>query len=722
MSVTTYRPWGQTEGKIRPEHHDRMAVIYIRQSTAQQVLEHSESTRLQYALTERAVALGWARSRIVVLDDDLGCSAAVADTRPGFAKLVTEVTMGRVGIVVGMEMSRLARTGQDWHKLLELCSLTGTLLADPDGVYDPGHYNDRLLLGLKGTMSEAELYLIKQRMNAGRLAKAQRGELPLALPTGYMRRTDGQVVLDPDEQVQHVVRLVFDAFDRLGTVGALLRHLVDHDVRLPMRTHGAAAEGRLQWRRPNRETLYNMLHNPAYAGYYAYGRRRVDPRRKVPGHPNTGLVAQPRDEWLVVLPDRLPAYLTVERYEANLARLAANRPTAATPGHPREGSALLAGLLYCGRCGGRRRMRVHYPTDTAGQVHDYTCAFEQLTYGTGRSCQHLAGAALDRYVTGEVLTALAPAALEVSLQAAAHAEAERAALDTLWHQRLERARYTAERAGRQYNLAEPENRLVVRQLERDWEAALADLDRLRANYQRFADTHPKTLTGAEREAIRTLAEDLPAVWAAPSTTNADRKQLLRLLIDKVTVAVVGDSELVDVTITWAGGHRTSGQATRPVARLDQLSYYPRLTRRVTDLAGQGHTARQIAAQLNAEGLRPPKRATRFGADQVLSFMTQLGIHGRRVEGRPATAGLGTDEWTVHSLAATLGMPPDTVYKWIYRGWVTARREPHDGSCWVITADPAEIQRLRELHARPWGYHTRQRWARQSDQPTSEEET
>ena len=424
------------------------------------------STRLQYALAGRAVALGWARSQVTVIDDDLGVSAATADSRKGFARLVAEVTMGRVGVVLGIEMSRLARTGRDWHQLLELCCLSGVLLADPNGVYDPGYYNDRLLLGLKGTMSEAELYLIRQRMLSGKLAKAERGDLAIPLPIGYVRRPSGEAVLDPDEQAQHVVRLVFSAFARLGTLNGVLRYLVEQEIQLPVRVHSGPSKGELEWRRPTRETLQNMLHNPVYAGYYAYGRRQVEPRRKVPVRPSTGRVVKGSDEWLVLLPGRLPAYITAEEHEANIARMAANRQTAATPGAPRDGSALLSGLLRCGRCGGHRMTaRYHDGPGAARPAHSYTCAFYQANYGTGGNCQHIAGPPLDNWVARQVLDAVAPAALEVSMAAAAQAEDERAMLDKLWRQRLERARYAADRARRQYQLAEPENRLVARQLE-----------------------------------------------------------------------------------------------------------------------------------------------------------------------------------------------------------------------------------------------------------------
>ena len=719
MAMVQYRPWGQSDGKIRSEHRDRLAVVYVRQSTRQQVVEHQESTRLQYALVERAVGLGWARSRVMVIDDDLGRSAATADSRPGFARLVTEVTMGRVGVVLGIEMSRLARTGRDWHQLLELCSLSGTLLADPDGVYDPGFYNDRLLLGLKGTMSEAELYLIRQRMASGRLAKAERGELAVAVPIGYVRRPSGEVVFDPDEQARTVVRLVFDAFTRLGTLNAVLRYLVDNEVQLPVRSRTGLDKGELCWRRPSRETLQIMLHNPIYAGYYAYGRRRVEPRRKVAGRPATGRVVRGMDEWLVVLPDRMPAYISAEQYAANLARMAANRQVAAAPGAPRGGSALLAGLLHCGLCGGHRMVvRYHSPASRT-PAHGYVCAYLPINYGTGEPCQHIAGPALDDYVTGQVLTALAPAGLQVSLSAAAQAEAERATVDKVWRQRLERARYDAERARRQYQLAEPENRLVVRQLEKDWETALADTDRLDSEYQRFRDTRPATLTAAERDAIRALAAHLPTVWHAPTTSIDDRKEILRTVIEKITVAVVGDSELVNVTIRWAGGHETTGQATRPVGRMDQLSYFPRMLARITELAEAGHSTQQIADRLNTEGLKPPKRTTRFGPAQVRHLINQHGIRQPATRAKPTALTItGAYEWSVTGLAAVLGMPTASVYNWIYRGWVTAHRHP-DGKYWIITADDAELQRLRERRTRPPGYYTRARWTRPPTQPEPE---
>jgi DNA invertase Pin-like site-specific DNA recombinase len=400
------RPSERLEGKVSPRHRDRLAAVYVRQSTAQQVQDHQESTRLQYGLAERAVGLGWAPSRVLVIDDDLGHSASGADARPGFQRLASEVGLDHVGIVLGIEMSRLARSGREWHQLLELCALSGTLLGDLDGVYDPAEHNDRLLLGLKGTISEAELHLIKQRMWTGRLAKARRGELAVPLPSGFVRRPSGEVALDPDEQVQAVVRLVFDLFDRLGTVNGVLCFLADNRIQLGVRVREGPGRGELVWRRPNRAGVQNMLRNPAYAGVYAYGRSTTDPRRRQAGRPFTGRVRTAREDWIVFLPGLLPAYISVEQYEKNRQRMEANRSRSQSMGAVRGGPALLAGLVACGRC--TAKMTVHYQRGAGGKLSAvYVCAREKSDYGGGQ-CQQVAGPCVDGYVTGLLLDALAP--------------------------------------------------------------------------------------------------------------------------------------------------------------------------------------------------------------------------------------------------------------------------------------------------------------------------
>jgi DNA invertase Pin-like site-specific DNA recombinase len=709
--VTAVLAWERLGGKVDDRHLARLAVVYVRQSTRQQVADHSESTRLQYGLVERAVALGWQTSRVLVIDEDLGKSGSSGAARVGFQRLVTEITMGHVGLVLGIEMSRLARSGADWYQLLELCALSGALLADADGIYDPVDYNGRLLLGLKGTMSEAELHLLKQRMLAGKQAKARRGELAIALPTGYVRRPSGEAALDPDEQVQAVVRLIFAKFAELGTLHAVLRWLVDHEVELGMRLRSGPDRGELVWRRPNRMTLQNILHSPIYAGIYAYGRRRVDPHKQVPGRPSTGRVARSPDQWLVAIPGVLPAYITVEQYQANLARLAANAARADQPGVVRAGSALLSGLARCGRCG--RRMTVRYHLRQQTTQPEYVCARQQTDYGAGQRCQALAGACVDALVTQQVMAALAPAAIEVSLQAAQQMTAERAELEKIWAQRLERAAISADRARRCYRLAEPENRLVVRQLEADWEAALAAQQQLREDYDRFTRTRPQPLTPTQQQAITTIAGDIEGLWAAPTTTDADRKQLIRALVDQVTITVAGTSERVAVQITWAGGHTTHGQTIRPVARLDQLSSYPQLRERVRQLAEQGHRAKAIANRLHAEGFRPAKGRQRIGVSAITQLLHQLGYPRAFTRARivpPPGEEPGPHEWWLDDLAAELAMPPITLHSWIRRGWVHARQESRRPYRWIIHADSHQLAELHQRRSRPPGWYTRRHWA------------
>ncbi len=696
------------DGKIQGWHRDRLAAVYVRQSSRQQVLDHGESTRLQYGLADRAVALGWPASRVMVIDEDLGRSAADAAGRPGFARLVAELTMGHVGLVLGLEMSRLARAGRDWHQLIELCSLAGALLADVDGVYDPNEYNDRLLLGLKGTMSEVELHLIKQRMASGRLAKAGRGELAVPLPAGYARRPSGEVALDPDEQVQAVVRLVFSLFEQLGTVHAVLRFLVGHQVQIGMRERSGPGKREVAWRAPHQQGLVNMLRNPAYAGIYAYGRSRTDRSRRLPGHEHSGRVrALDAGQWLVRIEGALPAYISLGQYERNQARLAANRARAESLGAPREGPALLGGLVVCGICS--HRMQVNYETSGQGLTGRYCCQRRHHTYGEPR-CQQMAAPFLDDHVVMQALSALAPAALELSVTAAAQVEARRAEVDRIWRQRVERADFACDRARRQYQLAEPENRLVARQLEREWEAALAERAHLGEEYERYQQQRPARLSPGELAAIRALAGDIPALWAAPTTTVADRKRLLRAVVESVQVTADGATERVHATVTWAGGQQTHAGLRRPVARIDQLSYYPALTEQIRALAGEGLGSAAIAGQLAAEGFRTPRLHDRFHAGEIQQLIRRLGLRpGLDHDHRTDHGSLGPGQWWLATLAREIGMPVATLFGWLKRGWITGRQDTRPPCRWIITADSAEVERLRALHQLPAGYHNRRRW-------------
>src|ERR1700733_13165747 len=708
-------PWELAGSKVQERHRDRLAAVYVRQSTAAQVADHAESTRLQYGLAERAADLGWEPSRVLVIDEDLGHSASGAQVRPGFQRLVSEVGLDHVGIVLGIEMSRLARSGREWHQLLELCALSGTLLGDMEAVYDPNAHNDRLLLGLKGTISEAELHLIRQRMLGGRIAKARRGELAIPLPAGFARRPSGEVILDPDEQVRTVIALVFSLFDRIGTVGGVLAYLADNRIQAGIRLREGPDQGELTWRRPSRAMIQNMLRNPAYAGIYAYGRSAGDPRRRQPGRPYSGKTRVERGQWLVCLPGVLPSYISVEQYERNMRRMDANRSRAQGMGAVRDGPALLAGLVRCGRCG--RKMTVRYQRGPGGALQpSYVCGMAASTWAEDR-CQQLSGTCVDGYVSGLALQAMAPAALEISLAAAEQEEQRRAETDRISRQRTVRADYAADRARRQYQLAEPENRLVVRQLEKDWNDALAGRQRLGEDYDRHLASRPRALTAAERDQIRALAADLPAVWHAETTTDADRKQLLRHLIENVTVTVIGDSEQAHVEVTWAGGHRTTGRVTRPVATLAQLSYLPRLRQRAGELLAAGCTAAQIADALNAEGLRPPKRSAVFTRNSVRDLLSALGLqHTRAPARRPQ---LGEHEWWLRDLAEHLGMSKVTLDAWVRRGWADGHLHPR-ARLIVVRADPAEAERPRVLHETPRGQHMRRPWQHNQEASTSAE--
>jgi DNA invertase Pin-like site-specific DNA recombinase len=692
--------WQGYGGKILSRHLERLAVVYVRQSTPQQVLDHQESTQLQYGLVQRAMALGWSEARVLVIDDDLGQSGATAEGRQGFQRLVAEVGLDHVGLVLGVDMSRLARSSKDWHQLLEMCALFSTLIADLDGIYDPSHYNDRLLLGLKGTMSEAELHILKQRMHQGKLHKARRGELRFPLPIGYVRDTTDEIRFDPDEQVQHVVRLIFRKFDEIGTLNGLLRYLVKQGIELGVRNRQGPVKGSLDWRRPNRMTLQNVLKNPIYAGAYVYGRRQVDTRKKQPGRPSTGRVTCLRHDYHVWIPDHHPAYITWEQYERNLSRLEANRAHADTPGSVRDGASLLAGLLRCGKCG--RRMQVRYGGPANG--HGYVCNRLATDYGD-EFCGYLQGDTLDTFVSQWVLKALEPATLTLSLEAATRLEQERQEMDQLWQLRLERAAYEAERAARHYHLIEPENRLVARQLANDWEERLTGHRQLQEDYQRFLQTQPQVLLPAEREAIKQLAHDIPALWQAATTTMADRKEIVRQIIQRVVVKPEGKSERVQVTIEWFGGDTTSGLVIRPINRLENLSRYAELCERIKVLSAQGYLTSAITDTLAQEGFRSPRHAKPFTPQTIRQLRQRLGIRPSKPRARPA---LDQSEWWFSELAQSLKISVSTLHLWRKRGWLEARWHEQSRK-WVAIADAAAFNRLEQRSKRSVGEANRQRW-------------
>lgn len=679
--------------KIQSKHLDRLAVVYVRQSSPHQVAENRESADLQYQLRRRAVELGWAGSRALVIDDDQGCSGLSIDNRPGFQRLLAEVSLGHVGIVFGREMSRLARSNRDWHQLLELCALFQVLLADADGVYDPRDVNDRLLLGLKGTLSEAENHVLRTRLHQGKLNKARRGELFTCVPIGYVRSADGGIALDPDEQVRSVVALVFDLFVELGSVTKVHANLVAHKISIGMRAYRGPERGQLVWRPARRSTLYEMLRHPAYAGAYVYGRNPCDPTLRAAGQSKSGRRTASPDEWVCLLKDRIPAYITWERYEANRRQMRENdRGRGASRASGGRGPTLLNGLVTCGRCGRPMAARNARPT-----AHPrYACDAAKQEYG-GPLCQSVTAAAIDRRIEELVLRAVEPAALELSLRAAERAEQDRERLHRHWRQTLERADYETGRARRQYDAVDPEHRLVARELERQWEEKLAEKQRLDEEYARFQHKQPRHLTAADRERIRALAADVPALWHADTTTMADRRAIIRQLAERVVVTRRGTTEVIDVVIRWLGGSESRQEVHQGLRRYDGLGDYTRLKDRVTELRGAGRTGEQIAEALNKEGYRTP-RGGPFTGRRVRRLFMQLGLTCVPAGVRGPGDLPGKGEWWLTDLAAALGVRPIVVHRWRWSGWLHGRQLPGVNGRWIVWADRSEMQRLRRLRA------------------------
>lgn len=692
--------------KITDEHLARMAIVYVRQSTQHQVMEHRESTARQYALADRATALGWPQAAVEVIDEDQGRSGSSVEGRSGFGRLLAEVSSDRVGIILGLEMSRLARSCKDWHALLEVCSIYRTLLADADGLYDPSQYNDRLLLGLKGTMSEAELHILKSRLQQGMWNKAERGEVLNHPPIGYVRSARardgaGDYVIDPDEQVQAVVRMIFEQYTRRGSVNGLLKWLVRNDVKLPVRPHFGPNRGELEWRRPNRTTLLSMLHHPIYAGAYRWGYREVDPRKKVPGRPTTGRTFNSHDTCRVLIRDRFAAYISWDQFEKYQEKLGDNSTLGKLLAAPRHGPSVLAGLLVCGRCG--HRMLVGYNNVSAKKTLRYNCQRDAIDYGQD-VCQSLSGTVLESFVVERLLQAVSPASLELSLAATEDIERERKQLDDHWQQRLTRSRYEVEQARRQYAVVDPDHRLVARELERRWDEALRADDQLQTDYARFQQDSPTQLSPQEREQILSLAQDLPALWEADSTRPEDRQTIARLLLEQVTVTVEGNTDRVDVELRWAGGFVSRHTLTRPVQTYEQLSNYGELVASVEVLRAQRKTLSEIAAALNAEGFHPPKRTSQFSKGILSHFLRERQAQtGTRSRLESNERHLKAGEWWLADLASELSMPIATLHRWKCVGWVSSRKVMKAGGRWAIYADAGELERLSRLREAPRGW-------------------
>jgi DNA invertase Pin-like site-specific DNA recombinase len=640
--------------KVAASHLARLAYLYVRQSTLRQVIENTESTRRQYALRERAVALGWSVERIVVIDSDQGRSGADGD-REGFGRLVAAVGMGEVGIVLGLEVSRLARSSTDWHRLLEICAMTDTLICDEDGLYDPGHFNDRLLLGLKGTMSEAELHVLKARLLGGQRAKASRGELEMKLPVGLVTDPAGRVVLDPDTSVQEAVRTFFATFRRTGSATATVRHFRERGLLFPRRLASGPHAGEVAWGPLVHSRALRALKNPRYAGAFAYGRTRA---RRLPGG-GEHRTRLPREQWHTLILDAHPGYISWADHEANLARLHENAQANGAERRkspPREGPALLQGLVLCGRCGDR--MGVRYHMDHGVPVPEYVCQRQAIEHASP-PCQHVLGRDLDRAIGELLVEAVSPLALQVALAVDAELRGRDAEADRLRHAQVERARYEADLAQRRYLRVDPDNRLVADSLEADWNAKLRALGAAQEEYERGRQRDDGVLDEERRAAIMALAADFPRLWADPATPQRERKRMVRLLVEDVTLL---RADAVTAQVRFRGGATRTLTLPLPLDAADLRRTDPAIVAEIDRLLDE-HTDGEIAAILDARGVRPSV-SERFSVGIVVHLRRKHGLDDRFT--RLRRQGLLTLEEASRLLAAD----PDTV-----KGWARAGRIP-----------------------------------------------
>lgn len=695
--------------KVTTEHQAKLAYVYLRQSSPGQVLHNTESTVRQYALVDRAVALGWPKDRVQVIDEDLGRSGASADCRSGFQQLVTEVSLGRVGLVLSLEASRLARNNGDWAQLLNLCSIFGTLIADSEVVYDPCLYHDRLLLGLAGIMSEAELHQIKMRMDAGKRSKAARGELCWVLPAGLERLRSGEVALHPDEEIQARLRLIFEKFRELGSARAVMRYLHQEGLKVPRRVINGPGPHDIIWTLPTSANVRDILQNPAYAGAYVYGRRKVDRTRRRHGSPQSGIVRLPIDRWEVRIQDAFPAYITWEEFVANQKRLAANQNNYRQnrQGAAREGRALLQGIVLCGLCGSH--MTLHYEGGRNDHLV-YICDAEVRDYGS-RRCQQVRGLALDAEIERLVLQAFEPDRVALALGALEQLECEAAMLERQWKMRIERARYEATRAQRQYEMCEPENRLVARNLERLWETKLRAVEEAEQEFEAWRRQNGTVLTDEDRRQILALGEDLPKLWAAPTTTNADRKQIVRLIIKDVVLDQKRERGKLWFKINWQTGATTEHRIKRRTTSYREHADLEPMQARVKTLNDEGKTDDEIAAMLASEGYRTTKGG-QINSVSVYRMRKCWGIRANRQyeDGRnPQKWEDGT--YSVQGAAAAIGVKASIIHRWL-RGGLLDARQSGKGGAWKIRLTEEQISCLREYAQLPQAKRSRKILLRQ----------
>jgi DNA invertase Pin-like site-specific DNA recombinase len=642
--------------KVSPGHLHRDAYLYVRQSTLRQVVENTESTQRQYALRERAIALGWPIERVLVIDCDQGQSGASAADREGFQRLVAEVGLGHAGIVLGLEVSRLARNNSDWHRLLEICALTGTLILDEDGLYDPGQFNDRLLLGLKGTISEAELHVLRARLRGGILSKARRGELKTPLPVGLVYDAQDRVVLDPDRQVQDALRVLFATYERTGSGCATVKYFREQGLLFPRRLRRGLRRGELVWGTLVHSRVLQVLHNPRYAGAFFHGRTRSCRSRN--GHDSCQRL--PPDQWHTLLPEAHAGYITWEQYQRNqqgLRESAQARGVDRRKSPPGEGPALLQGLVLCGVCG--QRMTVRYHTRKAGLVPNYVCQREGIEHAE-RICQSIPGSGIDAAIGTLLSEMLTPLTLEVALAVQQELQQRLDEADHLRRQQVERARYEADLARERFLQVDPKNRLVADALEADWNEKLRSLMEAQEHCERQRQADRAVLDQESRSRILALTTDFPKLWKDPKTPERERKRMARLLIEDVTLI---KGEQVTVQVRFKGGAARTLSLLPPQPAWAAWQTHPEVVAEVDRLLND-HTEARIAALLNEGGWRSGKGRT-FTRGMITRIRYQYRLRSRF--DRLREAGMLTQE----EIADQLGVHTTTVHDWRRGGLLKA---------------------------------------------------
>jgi len=678
--------------KIRTTHLERRAVVYLRQSTPIQVEFNRESTERQYALADRAQSLGWDKSQITVLDADLGKSGQTMTGREDFHQLMAAVGLGEVGGVFALEASRFSRSQADWHKLLDICALTDTLIIDHDGIYDPNDFNDRVILGFKGTWSHTELHGMRLRLQGAKLNKAKKGELRCAPPTGYVYDPEGQLVFDPDEGVVAALQLAFEQFRILGTAFGVMRYFCVNKIPFPRRRWRPGNIGTLHWGPANLSRITALLHNPTYTGTYVYGRRRSLNVIEDGLFKKVKIQLLPQEEWKVVIHNAHEAYISWDEYLSNREQLRQNSPNSISDGsssRPRVGFALLQGLVICGKCGRRMSPRYH---GTGGCRVAYECTQARKQNGSVGVCWSVAGAAIDRAFVAHVLEALTSEQLDISLAVLEELENQASQTDKTWQLRLERARYEADRAFRQYDATEPENRLVARTLERRWNEKLQHLAELEEAYSLAHQVQRLELTEVQRQQILQLANDIPTLWHASTTTNLERKEILGLLVKQVALTPIDAPERsTRIQILWHTGATSILVATRPT-NADKYRTPNEVIQLIEELA-IGRTDTKIADELNRRG-RVNANGRAFTKKGIAWIRWKYGIAKPLSDPIVAKAGISPEGYySTSALAEKLGVGIHTIHYWREKGIIQATQETDQSPWWHIVT-PEVLETLR----------------------------